>query len=272
MQGNTPLNASTLRTLLDRQAFPTPYELLCFNTIDSTNRFLLHHPLTAHRVFCLSETQTHGRGRLGRTWNSPALQNIYFSSRWPLQTTVSQLSGLSLVIALSLVSFLKTQGITRHLQVKWPNDVLWKHQKLAGILIEFYPGKQHIPQVIIGIGLNVNSTRAHETLSEKPWCSLTEITGKHYDRNTLVADLIMQLHKDIPHFITQGFSYFRKRWEALDCLHGQKITLESPVDTFQAIACGVSDSGELILQDHAMQRRCFSAGEVCLKESVFKPY
>src|SRR5690606_12851590 len=104
--------------------------------LDSTNRFLKDLPTKKILSICCTEMQTSGQGRFGRKWHSPYAENIYCSSLWTLPCSLSQLSGLSLIISLSLVHMLSENHIHDNIAIKWPNDILWKGKKLAGILIE----------------------------------------------------------------------------------------------------------------------------------------
>lgn len=104
--------------------------------VDSTNRYLMaaasQGAAGGHLV--LAEQQTAGRGRLGRSWVSPFGCNIYGSLLWRFNLAASELSGLGIVVAVALIHALS--DYTDALEIKWPNDILFNGQKLAGILLE----------------------------------------------------------------------------------------------------------------------------------------
>ncbi len=258
------INPSSIHEHLARMNFTKPYELHCVPSIDSTNQFLNHLPPQQLLRFCCAEEQTAGRGRFGRQWNSPFGENIYLSGRWPLQSTLAQLSGLSLVIGLAMIKSLKQHVVDEAIQLKWPNDLFWQDQKLGGILIDLN-GEQHgIVDVTIGIGLNINTARISRSLSDKPWCSLLDITGKTFDRNTLIADLIVSVDHTLDQFLTLGFTSFQSSWDKVDYLKDQWICVSQPTGQLRGIAQGVNAQGHLCLRDINNTLHDVASGEASL--------
>src|SRR3990167_1780942 len=129
------LNALTIKQHLKKLNVNIPLQLHLFDSIDSTNRFLKDLIPNNGIDVCCAESQTHGRGRFGRTWYSPFGENIYFSIRWHFNRPFSQLSGLSLVVSMAIMAVLQDLNI-QGVQIKWPNDLLWQDKKLCGSLIE----------------------------------------------------------------------------------------------------------------------------------------
>lgn len=164
--------------------------------IDSTNTFLLNKIPDSPPAFCLAETQTAGRGQQGRTWISPTAKNIYLSYLNYSHTPLNQLQDLSLKVGEHLLAYLHQQLKISDLRLKWPNDILWQEQKLSGILVET-KRHQDLSAIVIGIGLNVNMVTARETISQA-WTSLSKITGKIYDLNTIAGGLISTLARHFP--------------------------------------------------------------------------
>ena len=103
----------------------------------------------------LAEQQISGRGRNNRKWGSPHGKNIYISLGWKSRLIHSQLEGLSLAVATSLVSSLK-EFTSSDLKIKWPNDLFINKKKISGILIETTDSENGL-DVVIGIGINVTS-------------------------------------------------------------------------------------------------------------------
>lgn len=260
-----PLNEDSIRHYLSDLSFIAPIGFHIVNSIDSTNTYLKNTPSNATEIsVCIAETQTNGRGRLGRHWVSPFGENIYLSSRWTLHDCVSKLAGLSLVVSLAIQASLEQQGINDTIQVKWPNDLLWQHKKLCGVLIEVIPDIKGNIQVIIGIGLNVNTVIKDDTLIDKPWCSLHEITHQYFDRNKLIAHLLWVLNGHLKQFRAGGFNAFLTQWNKVDYLKGHNITLMHPNGLMQGIANGVSEKGNLYLIDNQGKQHELSSGEANL--------
>jgi len=214
---------------------------------------------------CCSEEQTQGRGRFGRHWYSPFGENIYCSSRWNLNCDLNKLSGLSLVVSLSIIASLKELQPDEEIKVKWPNDILWQDKKLCGTLIEIIAESNSTAQVIIGMGLNVNSDTQHNPLPDKPWCSLYEMTKKHFNRNLIVAVLLKNLTHYLDQFLTHGLGEFLKEWGQSDYLSGKRITVNQASHTLTGVACGINDEGLLIVEDEHGIRHELSSGDTTLK-------
>lgn len=260
------LNEKTIRQQLALSSYTTPIHIHLLSSIDSTNRFLKERPKTHATEVCCAEEQTEGRGRFGRHWHSPFGKNIYFSMRLQIHADISQLSGFSLVLSMAVCATLSMIHSPHPVRIKWPNDVMWCHQKLSGNLIEVIstnPGKA--TDVVIGIGLNVNDTAHDEPLIDKPWCSLYDITGQQYDRNILIAQLIIQVERHLKQLIQHGFSSFLSTWQPLDYLLNQHMTVSQPMGSFSGRAQGLNNEGLLILVDDAGVTHYLSSGDTSIK-------
>ena len=266
----TFLNEEALREQLSLKHFKTPIDFHLFASIDSTNRQLKEIPYHGAIDVCCAETQTAGRGRFGRHWHSPFGENIYCSSRWHFDCDLSRLSGLSLVVSLAILATLNDMGINDAIKIKWPNDLLWQHKKLCGSLIEVIAESNSRVEVIIGIGLNVNSATTNLPVSiDKPWCSLLDITDHYIDRNALIARLITQLSQHLQIFIEHGFTAFIADWHHSDYLYGENITVSHPTGALSGIAQGVNEGGQLILMDEMNVTHYLSSGDTSLHSMDF---
>jgi len=258
-----PLSEQRIRDCLNSENFNQAIDVHLFSSINSTNRYLKELALeqTTTLVLCTAETQTEGRGRFGRNWHSPLGENIYCSTRWTFNCSQSQLSGLSLVVSLAVTATLSEWTLLEQINIKWPNDIIWKNKKLCGSLIEVITSNNVSCYVVIGIGLNVNSMDHPDT----NWCSLYDITKQYIDRNKLLAKLIIQLDRHIKMFSDKGFLGFMEKWDAVDYLKNKPITITHPLGTRSGIATGVSDTGLLILIDDEGTSHHLSSGDTSLK-------
>lgn len=264
--GFTALNAQEIAAHLLARGFADPYELHLFSSIDSTNRYLKDLPLTDKVAICCAELQTQGRGRFNRQWHSPFGENIYLSSRWNLHCDLSRLSGLSLVVSLAIVATLNEIDANSGIQIKWPNDLLWLDKKLSGSLIEINAESNAHAQVIIGIGLNVNSDTKNHPLPDKLWCSLYEIFGRPFNRNPLLASLLVHLNTYLTQFITQGLSVFIEEWHRHDYLAGKCILVNQSSQTLRGTARGITSEGLLILEDSSGKNHYLASGDTSLSK------
>lgn len=262
-----PLDENKIRSHLKNQHFIKPLDFHLFADIDSTNLYLKTAPASPSLSICCAEKQTEGRGRFGRPWRSPFGENIYFSGRWKWPYGLSALSGLGLVVSLAVRASLNNRIDCEDIVIKWPNDLLWKKKKLAGILIEINAESQDVAQLIIGIGLNTNTATQYHPLSDKPSCSLYEITGRHHDRNLLISDLIFFLDNYMDRFIDQGFRGFHDEWQQVDCLLNQWISVSQQTGLIYGQALGVNDYGQLRLLDEEGTLHDLSSGDTTLSHN-----
>jgi BirA family transcriptional regulator, biotin operon repressor / biotin---[acetyl-CoA-carboxylase] ligase len=181
-------------------------ELKILSSIDSTNDYLARKKGPKNFSFCLAEEQTKGKGRLGRTWFSPYGKNIYLSCLWLPKKKINTLDGLALVPAIAAVTALEKSKVSE-IKIKWPNDLMVKKKKLAGILIENNIRKN---SVIIGIGINVNMKKISQQKIGQPWTSLQKISNKLFDRNHIAALLIKELIVSLKKLEQSGWKYFEK--------------------------------------------------------------
>jgi len=106
----------------------------------------------------IADSQTRGRGRMGRRWHSPPAKGLYFSIILRPQLPPNKTPGLSLIAGLAVVRAIYTTAGLKT-AMKWPNDVLHKGKKLAGILIELEAELDRVEYVIVGVGVNVNQVK-----------------------------------------------------------------------------------------------------------------
>ncbi len=235
--------------------------LECFDTIDSTNTYLLSKARgelqSGYAV--VADQQTAGRGRRGREWISLPGSQLYCSMLWIFPSTCS-LSGLSLTIGVALVRALERMGI-HGVQLKWPNDLFFNHCKLGGILIESFMDPQGCCRAVIGMGLNLASSDTLSSSISQSAIALEEITLKKINRDVLLGIILDELLMILPEFQTYGFERFLQEWLVLDILVSQIVQIETSNGVDVGIAQGVDING--ILQVKVNEKiKNYSAGDV----------
>ena len=138
------------------QAEHIEQEIIVYDSVDSTNdiaKRLVHEPNKKGTVI-LANSQTQGKGRLGRTWHSEKNVGVYLSILLETALPPEQISKVALVAGVALVQAINEFSQTQA-YLKWPNDVLLNGKKVAGILTEYCKKAEH-SEVILGIGINVN--------------------------------------------------------------------------------------------------------------------
>lgn len=235
--------------------------------VDSTNTALLRlPPAERHGHALLAERQDAGRGRGDRRWHSPAGGNVYFSLGWRFRRSAADLAALPLAVAVALAETLAAAGLAR-VAIKWPNDLLVDGRKAAGILVEAQAHGASGTTVVTGIGINVRMAgdRAADAAIDRPWTDLESnlpAERRPVDRNRLVSALLDRLIATFERFERSGFETFRARYESLDCLAGQPVTLEQGDSEVRGMARGVDAAGRLRVESPGGERRAFNSGEV----------
>ncbi|MDX1698006.1 MAG: biotin--[acetyl-CoA-carboxylase] ligase, partial [Thiohalobacterales bacterium] len=213
---------------------------------------------------CLAEMQHGGRGRHGRRWISPFAANLYLSLLWRTPNGAAALGGLSLVAGIGLLRCLHGIGMTRA-GLKWPNDVLVGDAKLAGILVDVMGEASGDCAVVIGIGVNVDMPADAAAGIDRAWTDMRSHVGvANLSRNRLAATLLDELLPALAEFEAGGLDTFMDEWRTHDVLTGRAIRLQLPDRSIDGRACGIDDSGALLV-DTSGGRRRFSAGEVSLQ-------
>ncbi|MEE9413472.1 MAG: biotin--[acetyl-CoA-carboxylase] ligase [Methylococcales bacterium] len=261
------LNEEAIVLQLDSLTAQSVDQLIVLSKTQSTNSYLLN--LCQHssqsRVVCIAETQTKGRGRRGRNWISPAGHNIYLSMTWRFAAQLKDLSGLSLAIGLAVVRVLDGYGLNG-LSLKWPNDVYCGGQKLAGILVDIASTDDDDCLAVIGIGLNRWIDADASQLIDQQWVDLFSLMGDAMpSRNQLIAKIIDQLIDVIAQFEVGGFAELCDEWNQWDYLLGRSIVLSAGNRQICGIACGVSITGSLMIEDEQGQKQSYTIGEVLLE-------
>lgn len=242
------LDSRIIRQNISPAVLSSIEKMECFNTLDSTNCYLLevaktHHP--RKNWICLAEQQIKGRGRQGRHWISPAGVNIYLSLLSTIKT--ADLSGLSIAIGVIVAEALNEFSAIQ-VALKWPNDILFDHKKLGGILIETMPASAEETFIIMGIGLNVNMIDAPSESITQPWISLTQIFQQACDRNKLIGLIVDHCLKGLILFKQQGLISFLKTWDRYDYLKNKIIQAETETQTIIGNVQGINTQGFLLLK------------------------
>ncbi len=229
---------------LDDTSRPLLNKLEILPETGSTNRHLMAQKEPG--LACFTEYQRAGRGRRGRSWHSPFAANICFSLTWHFDDAVNTLSGLSLAAGVWIVEALQGAGING-VGLKWPNDVLHKDHKLAGILIEMKGETAGPCHTVIGIGLNVDMPARMAEAIDQPWTDIRSITGQQPRRNQIAGLLLHHLLKGLTNYQQNGLSSVLERWNELDCMAGRQVQLHHPSGLLAGTAQGIDETGSLQL-------------------------
>lgn len=244
------------------------FELL--TVVDSTNAFLAAQPVPpcGRASACVAEIQTHGRGRRGRTWMAPFGSGICLSISWQFATVPPTLPALSLAIGVAAARALHRCGADP-VGVKWPNDLVWEHRKLGGILIEMRGESAGPAHVVVGIGINTHLPAAVRLALAGQQAALVAdlrdiLRERTPARSALVGVLLDECIDTLQVFGERGFEHFRETWASLDSLANTPVKVITGAQTVLGIARGVAEDGTLLVEVDGALRR-FVSGEVSVR-------
>jgi len=202
-----------------------------------------------------TDFQHSGRGQQGNSWESEAGKNLLFSILlYPKQIPIQQQFIISQIVSIGIKKALdKYAG---NISVKWPNDIYWNDEKLAGILIENSLQGANIRNSIVGIGLNVNQTSFEKAPNP---VSLKQTTGKSIARKRLLKEIkesifdiyrnwnAEQIHSEYRNMLYRNTGYF---------------PYSAGNEKFEAKIIAIQPDGRLDLEDRAGKVRKFYFKEV----------
>lgn len=256
------------KTRIKNSIIEPDIDIDCFETVSSTNDALKNSPSSNMPQICLTEYQSKGRGRLGRPWVSHFGRNILCSFSYTFEKDISELSGLSLVVAILTADALKSFDQNLHPLLKWPNDIYLNNKKLGGILIDINAEAHGKCMAIIGVGLNVNMKGTDLESVDQPWTSLEHVLNKQLDRNVLIAHLMNTLLQGMRIFVEEGIEPFLTDWKRYDLLENKIISIIQGPTPISGVAHGVTPQGHLRLKLSSGETRTFSYGDTKILKSV----
>jgi BirA family biotin operon repressor/biotin-[acetyl-CoA-carboxylase] ligase len=257
-----PLDLNSIRQRLAAQRLGT--ELHYFAEIGSTNAYARRIAEQGARdgELVIADSQTEGRGRLGRRWVSPPNVNLYLSLVLRPKLPPARAPQITLMAAVALAETLKS-FLPVPPSIKWPNDIIVNGKKLAGILTEVNCGTDSVEFVILGIGVNVNYPvdLMPEEIRQRATSVLVECQNK-VNREDLLQRLIQHLDRCYGEIEENGFAPLAPRWEAYFGWRGQRVRIELLNQDVFGIAKGIDHDGALLLEDEHGKLQRVIAGDV----------
>lgn len=270
------LNVDRLRNILDTQLLGTGDRLVFLSTVDSTNTKAMSLALQGAEegMVVLTDSQTAGKGRLGRRWFDRSGYNALTSTILrPLFPPYLLVMIASLAVVDTVASICDVTAT-----IKWPNDVLIDGRKVAGILIETSRDRAGNIVAIVGIGVNVNGQITQLVASESASLQTTATTlaaacGHEVSRETFIGHLLraleamyLALQQEAQASVAAAYGtasrLIRERW----CQHlstlGRAIEVRQGDKVLKGVAEDVNDSGELFLRCHSGERVCITWGDI----------
>jgi BirA family transcriptional regulator, biotin operon repressor / biotin---[acetyl-CoA-carboxylase] ligase len=257
------------RARIGRFRDPRVAAIEVFTQLGSTNRYLLDQPPPLGRMnACVAEFQTSGRGRRGRRWLAPLASGLCLSVGWRFAETPLALTALTLAIGV-VVRRVVAAATGIALDLKWPNDLVWRGAKIGGILVELSAEAHGGCHVVAGLGLNVALPDAALVgLSDWPGgaTDLARALGREPpSRTDLTLALIGALTDLLTSYSQAGFAPYREEWRTADFLDGLPVRCSDFTGSLRAIARGIDEDGALLVETADGARRRMISGDVSLR-------
>jgi len=244
------------------QQYNIPFSILHLTETDSTNSYLKKigeiRPIEEFTTV-LTDFQRFGHGQEGNSWESENSKNLLFSLiLYPDFCKANQQFYLSQLISLAVKDTL--EQYVSDISIKWPNDIYWKKKKICGILIENNLYGPRISQSIVGIGININQ-ETFRSNAVNP-ISLYQITGKVYDRESILIEFLMRAKEYYNIFKDNGLDLISQRYsEALYRKDGYHPYRDKNGEFMAKITC-ILPSGTFVLTDEEGIERHYEFQEV----------
>jgi BirA family biotin operon repressor/biotin-[acetyl-CoA-carboxylase] ligase len=239
-------------------------QVLYFRQTDSTN--LRARELAAQGApegtLVVAEQQTQGKGRRQRSWFSPPQQGIYASLILRPAIAPMEAPRMTLLAAVAVADALTAQTPLK-VTIKWPNDVLVRGRKIAGLLTEISTGMDAVDYMVVGLGLNVNSLsnefpeeiRGHAT-------SIRSETGAPFSRRLLLQSYLAHFEDNCNILHARGFGPLLQRWRSLTDMLGRRVRVDGIGGPCVGEVSDFDQDGYLILREQGGRSIRIFSGDV----------
>ena len=218
----------------------------------------------AHGAVVVADKQNAGRGRRGRTWQSPAGKDIYFTILLRPDFEPDKAAGLTLVMALSVAQAVEAVCELKA-GIKWPNDVVVNGKKICGILTEMNVETDYIQYVVIGVGINVNLDEMPEEI-EKMATSLLLESGKETARAGLLQEVLKRFEDNYGKYLENlDLDKILKEYNDHLVNLDMQVKVLDPKGEYEGIARGINAFGELLVERTDGEIVKVYAGEVSVR-------
>jgi BirA family biotin operon repressor/biotin-[acetyl-CoA-carboxylase] ligase len=217
-------------------------------------------------VVVFAETQTKGRGRLGRAWVSSQGKGLWFSVLLRPALSPQAATQITIASATALARALnKAAGI--QCGIKWPNDILVKDRKLCGILTEMTAEVDKIHYIVLGIGVNVNfSENDFPRELRTTATSLALETGRQFKRAEVAAIILRELNRDYLRLKAGAFQSVADEWEENCTTLGRTVEIAAGARVIQGRAEALDAEGALLVRTQHGRLERIVGGDVTLRK------
>lgn len=240
-------------------------EIYYFGSIDSTNTKAKELAEEGHPsgMLVVADRQTAGKGRRGRSWESPSGIGIFMTLMLKPEINPNHASMLTLVAAMATTRAIRrVTGVPA--MIKWPNDIVMNGKKVCGILTEMSAQFDYINHIVIGIGINVHNEDFPEEIAQTASSIYLE-SGQHIHRASLIEAFLEEFEDVYAEYLkTEDMEGLMKEYDAMLVNRGRQVRVLDPKEPFEGKAMGITKKGELIV-DTWESRKLVSSGEVSVR-------
>jgi BirA family transcriptional regulator, biotin operon repressor / biotin---[acetyl-CoA-carboxylase] ligase len=239
-----------------------------FETVDSTNAvgIRLAQEEAAEGTLILADSQTAGRGRFQRVWQSPSGSNLYFSVVLRPDIAPAEATSLTFLGGVAVFEALSSY-CPRGMEIKWPNDILINNRKVCGILTEMKTDGKRV-EAVMGVGINVNIKKGDFTPEHREAAtSLAEETGRELSREDVLFAFCTQFQHWYETFLKDGFEPIRKAWLSGTTMVGRQVRVKFRDEIKEGIVSGIDNDGALLLVDSEKVVQRITAGDATIVKS-----
>lgn len=215
----------------------------------------------ADGTIVIAESQTEGKGRMMRPWESTKGKGIWMTVIVRPNVLPHQAPQFTLIAAVAIVNAMKSLYKNFDPVIKWPNDILINNQKCTGILTEMLAEIDRVDALLIGIGINVNQQLNDFPIELHDIATSISIEEKELvDRGKLVASILHYLEQYTDEYVEHGFSEIKRLWEQSSGTIGKRIRATTLREVIEGVAVGITEDGILEIQiDSGEIKQVYSA-------------
>lgn len=261
------LHADDLLSALGRHGI-IGRDIRVFEETTSTNDVIekLARDKVKEGVVVFAESQSRGRGRLGRKWISPPRKGLWFSILLRPNIRPVAVTQMTIAAATALFRAIRAQtGVTT--EIKWPNDILIRGKKVAGILTELSAETDRIKYVILGVGIDVNQTAAEFPADLRRIATSLRIeTGQKQNRAELAVKVLHELDRDYEHVREGRFEDLSAEWEKHCSTIGHQVVIHVGDRKIQGRAEALDTDGALLIRTQHGHLERIIGGDVTVEK------
>jgi BirA family biotin operon repressor/biotin-[acetyl-CoA-carboxylase] ligase len=239
-------------------------KILRLEETKSTNTYSKEHiTLLEDRTVVHALRQTHGRGRLNRSWVDLGENNLFFSIILKPSTDFKPVyPNLTQYASVILCKIFENYGLNA--KVKWPNDVMIDgERKICGILCETVIENNNLKGIILGIGINLNATiKDVKNIPDRTVTALNLEIGKSVNSDSFLNEFLAEFFRTYDKFLLEGFEYIMNDYLKRNCFLEKDIRVQVLTDIKSGYAKAINNYGELILETNDNEDLILNIGDI----------